>query len=142
MSIVVCTLSLVNTLLAAGIVNAHHQPLERTLDAIWAVESSSGRDTRDGDRGKAIGPAQIHRAYWQDGTRFLGVKWPYADARNPAKARQVVRAYVVRYQRAGKYPATPEMWTRIHNGGPRGPEKAATVAYWHKAQAIMEGGAR
>lgn len=111
---------------------------EQTLDAIRMVESSGGKDRRDGDGGKAIGDYQIHRSYWQDGTRFLGVSWPYADARDPAKARQVVRAYVTRYQKAGGYPAMPESWARIHNGGPRGYEKASTVAYWRRVEARMD----
>jgi hypothetical protein len=131
-------------LYALLIVNLHQTiQLEQTLDAIRLVESSGGRDTRDGDNGRAVGPWQIHRAYWFDGTRFLGVRWPYRDARDPAKARQVVRAYVVHYQRAGGYPATPEVWGMIHNGGPHGPEKAATTGYGRKVLALMqEGGAR
>lgn len=112
--------------------------LERTLDAICMVESSGGRDTRDGDGGKAVGIYQIWRPYWLDGCRFLGVDWPYSDARDPAKARQVVRAYVTGYQRARGYPATPETWARLHQGGPRGPEKASTVAYWRKIRAVMQ----
>jgi len=112
--------------------------LERTLDAICAVESSNGRDRRDGDGGRAIGPYQIHRAYWVDGTLFLGVRWPYSDARDPIKARQVVRAYVQHYQRAGSYPATPETWARLHNGGPSGPDKATSRGYWAKIKAQMD----
>ena len=106
--------------------------LERTLNAICAVESKNGRDTHDGDGGAAIGPYQIHRAYWVDGTLFLGVRWPYSDARDPAKARMVVRAYLEHYQRGSGYPATPETWARLHNGGPDGPRKATTRGYWYK----------
>lgn len=111
--------------------------LERTLDAICAVESSNGKDKRDGDGGAAIGPYQIHRGYWVDGTLFLGVRWPYSDARDPAKARQVVRAYLTHYQRHSGYPATPETWSRLHNGGPNGPGKATTRGYWAKVKAQM-----
>ncbi len=111
--------------------------IERTLDALCMVESSGGRDLRDGDGGRAIGLYQIHRGYWRDGTRILGVSWPYSDARDPVKARQVVRAYVVHYQKAGGYPATPESWARAHNGGPRGPSKASTLAYWAKVRACL-----
>ncbi|MFA6244467.1 MAG: hypothetical protein WC655_26225 [Candidatus Hydrogenedentales bacterium] len=126
-------------LYALLVVNLHPIiELEQTLDAIRLVESSGGRDTRDGDSGRAVGPYQIHRAYWQDGTRFLGVHWPYRDARDPARARQVVRAYVVHYQRAGGYPATPEVWAETHNGGPRGPEKDSTTVYWRKIQEAKE----
>jgi hypothetical protein len=109
-------------------------PLEKTLDAICQVESG-GRDVV-GDGGLAVGPYQIHRAYWQDGTRFLGVTWPYSDARNPDKARRVVRAYLLHYSR--KLPQTPQTWARIHNGGPKGPQKAATIVYWKKVQKAME----
>lgn len=111
----------------------------RSLDAICLAESSGGRDLRDGDGGRAIGPYQIHRAYWVDGTRFLGVDWPYSDARDAVKARRVVRAYVTRYQRAGGYPATAESWARTHNGGPRGPAKAATLRYWLKVRGHLGG---
>ena len=112
--------------------------LERTLDAICAVESQNGRDTRDGDGGAAIGPYQIHRAYWVDGTLFLGVRWPYSDARDPVKARRVVRAYLEHYQAASGYPATPETYARLHNGGPNGPRKATTRGYWAKIKAQMD----
>lgn len=128
-------------LLCLWAVNVHSTPenilLERTLDAICMVESSGGRDTRDGDGGRAIGPYQIHRAYWADGTRFLKVSWPYSDARDPVKARRVVRAYVTQYQRAGGYPPTPEVWARLHNGGPRGPEKTSTLPYWLRVQTFL-----
>ena len=125
-------------LLCLLIVNALPQiQLERTLDAIRAVESSNGRDTRDGDGGLAIGDYQIHRAYWLDGTRFLGVNWPYEDARDEAKARRVVRAYVTTYARVKGYSQTPETWAKLHNGGPRGPEKKATEGYWRKVRAAI-----
>lgn len=111
---------------------AQGDDLERTIDAIRMVESSGGKDKADGDDGRAIGDYQIWKAYWQDGTRFLKVNWPYEDARDPAKARKVVRAYITGYQRAKGYPATPETWARIHNGGPRGPEKKSTLVYLEK----------
>jgi len=118
-------------------VNPTNLTLERTLDAIRHVESSAGKDSQDGDRGRAIGDYQIWRSYWTDGTLFLGVRWPYSDARDPAKARQVVRAYVLHYQRAGGYPATAETWARIHNGGPQGPRKAGTLPYWTRIRKAM-----
>jgi hypothetical protein len=111
--------------------------LERTLDVIRQVESSGGKDKRDGDRRAAIGDYQIHRAYWQDGTRFLGVSWPYSDARDPVKARKVVRAYILHYQKAGGYPATAAVFAAIHNGGPTGPKKRATKVYVAKVRRAM-----
>lgn len=102
--------------------------LERTIDAIRMVESSGLKNPKDGDQGRAIGGWQIHRGYWRDGTQALGVNWPYADARNDERARKVVRAYLLRYAPNG----TPETWARIHNGGPTGHKKKATLIYLAK----------
>lgn len=121
-----------------GIAQGSPDVLEKTINAIRMVESSGGRDTKDGDGGRAIGEFQIHDSYWQDGTRFLKVDWPYSDARDPVKARRIVRAYLLRYQRAGKYPPTPETWAKIHNGGPMGPDKPATKAYWTKVRKHLQ----
>lgn len=111
---------------------------ERTARAICQVESSGGKDKRDGDNGKAIGPFQIHRGYWEDATYFLQVDWPYSDARDMSKARAVVHAYTRHYARRYKLPWTPETIARIHNGGPRGWSKNATLPYWSKVQRAMQ----
>jgi hypothetical protein len=123
-------------LLVISAISADH--LERTLDAIYLVESSGGRDKRDGDGGRAIGPYQVHRAYWQDAMRLLGKEWPYEDARDPVKAREAVRAYVTAYQVALGYPARPETWARLHNGGPTGPQRPSTVVYWYRVRGEMK----
>lgn len=108
--------------------------MEKLLDAIRQVESSGGRDTRDGDGGKAKGPYQIHEAYWADGTKFLGVDWPYGDARDEAKARQVARAYLSHYGNG----LSLEAKARIHNGGPQGHKKESTKGYWYKVKKAMQ----
>ena len=104
--------------------------MDALLDAIRQVESSGGKDKRDGDDGKAIGPYQIHRDYWTDGTKFLGVEWPYELARDEKYARPVVRAYISHYGH-GK---GMEGMARIHNGGPIGWKKESTKAYWIKVK--------
>jgi len=106
--------------------------LETLLDAIALVESGN-RSNAIGDKGRAIGAYQIHRAYWKDGTRLLGVKWGYGDAFDPGKARRVVRAYLRHY---GREKSLIEM-ARIHNGGPRGYKKRATLAYGKKVQSLL-----
>ena len=106
--------------------------IEGLLDAIASVESN-GNARAVGDKGRAIGTYQIHRRYWKDGTRFLGVDWSYDLARDPAKARQVVKAYLLRYGK-GK---TLLQKARIHNGGPRGHRKKATVKYARKIAKIL-----
>ena len=103
------------------------------LDAIAAVESNGNPDAI-GDRGRAMGVYQIHKLYWEDGTRILGVDWSYQEAKDPTKARQVVRAYLLHYGR-GKSLLDK---ARIHNGGPRGYRKQATISYARKVARVME----
>lgn len=98
---------------------------DEILDAIWIVESSGQYDPPAGDGGKAIGPYQIHTAYWRDGTKFLGVKWPYRDARDFNKARAVTYAYL-RHYGAGLAPLEA---ARCHNGGPNGYKYTVTLQY-------------
>ena len=107
--------------------------LERLLDAIAQVESNN-YSRAVGDGGCALGKYQIHKAYWKDGIRILGVKWSYRDASDPQKARQVVRAYLGHYGK-GK---TLIQIARIHNGGPRGYRKKATLSYGRKIRNLLK----
>lgn len=103
--------------------------VDNLLDAMYTVESNRGR-VLVGDEGKAIGPYQIWRAYWQDAVEFdktIGGK--YEDCMNKAYAEKIVRAYWKRYAPKG---ATIEQLARIHNGGPRGHLNANTIKYWNK----------
>jgi len=106
--------------------------IDRLLDAIAVVESRDNPGAM-GDHGRAVGVYQIHRSYWAEGTEILGVTWKYADARDPQKARQVVRAYLCYY---GRGKTLLEM-ARIHNGGPRGHEKPATLTYARKIEQVL-----
>lgn len=108
----------------------------RAVRAMIQVESG-GDPYVVGDGGRAIGPLQIHRAYWIDATRLLGVDWPYSDARNPVKAVVACRAYTSHYAKQYKRPWSPETIARIHNGGPRGWEKPATIRYYRKVRKAM-----
>lgn len=109
--------------------------VDSLLVAIATVES--GNDSRAvGDGGKAIGAYQIHKVYWQDAVDFdktLGGS--YQDCYDPDYARRVVLAYLKRYAPAG---ATAETLARIHNGGPRGYLKKATLKYWTKVQKELQ----
>jgi hypothetical protein len=111
--------------------------IDRLLDAIAKVESRSDPNAV-GDHGRAIGVYQIHRRYWQDGTRILGKDWPYEDAADPVKARQVVRAYLCHY---GRDMNLIDM-ARIHNGGPSGHKKQSTQDYARKIEAILDNDAQ
>lgn len=129
----ICTLVLVLGLIVDSPRAVTTEPLDRLLDAIAQVET--GNDRRAvGDGGRAIGAYQIHRAYWEDGTRFLGVDWDYEQAFDPKKSRKVVRAYLLYY---GKSRSLLQL-ARIHNGGPKGHEKQATLPYARKIQKHLE----
>ena len=101
------------------------------LNAIRQVESG-GNDNAIGDGGKAIGPYQIHRVYWEDAVEYdKSLGGTYQDCYNPDYARRVVIAYLTRYAPKN---ATAEDLARVHNGGPKGYKKSATTKYWSKVK--------
>jgi len=110
------------------------------LIPLLVIIESHGNPNAVGDNGKGIGILQIHRDCWADGTGELGVNWPYKDAKDPEKAREVCRAYLIRFGRhyekqTGKS-VDMETLARIWNGGPRGYQKEATKKYWAKVSQI------
>jgi hypothetical protein len=116
--------------LGCGSVGSRRRPQRHraiVLDAIARIESH-GNPNAVGDGGRALGVYQIHCVYWKDGTQLLGVDWPHRDAADPNKARRVVKAYLLHY---GRGKSLLEM-ARIHNGGPRGDKKKATLPYARK----------
>lgn len=131
LSTIVISLSLNLAVAIAG--PSDTDQINALLDAIAHVESN-GNAHAVGDRGRALGTYQIHKYYWRDGTRFLGVDWSYDQAKDPAKARAVVRAYLLHYGR-GK---TLLQMARIHNGGPRGYRKKATLQYARKIAKVLD----
>jgi hypothetical protein len=109
---------------------------EAFLEALWEVEASGSLTPPDGDDGKAIGPYQIHLAYWQDAVAKVG-SGVYQDCRDKMYAEKIISAYMGRY--------CPQAWeegdwatiARTHNGGPRGPLKTSTKKYWKKVKAQL-----
>jgi hypothetical protein len=114
---------------------AGEDQIDRLLDAIAKIESRNDA-AAVGDAGRATGVYQIHRSYWADATRILGVDWGYEDARDPVRARQVVRAYLCHY---GSGRTLLEL-ARIHNGGPRGCERTSTLSYARKIEQVLQNG--
>ena len=109
------------------------------LDAIERVETGGHRDPANavGDGGKALGPMQIHRVYWQDAVQFdpslVANGETYQSVRDRTYARRVVMAYWSRYAKSWD----SETLARIHNGGPKGHVKRATLGYWAKVKAKL-----
>lgn len=107
------------------------------LDAILQVESG-GDDDATGDNGNALGGYQIWRVYWQDATEWcteLGGE--YEQVRSRAYAERVVVAYWHRYCRQALRDGDLEVLARVHNGGPKGATKPATLKYWVKVKAQL-----
>lgn len=112
---------------------------EALLDALIQVESN-GNDDAVGDNGNAIGCLQIWKIYWQDATEFSKIGGSYKDCFNRDYAKKVVNAYMIRYAKEAwtcpsKFDA--EKVSRIHNGGPRGYKKKATLKYWEKVKRVL-----
>lgn len=109
------------------------------LDAIEHVETGSCADPANavGDGGKALGPLQIHRVYWLDAIEhdpsLIANGETYQSVRCRIYARRVVMAYWSRYAKSWD----PETLSRIHNGGPKGHRKAATLGYWSKVKSRL-----
>jgi len=111
--------------------------LRPLLDAIRQVESNNNDDAT-GDDGNAIGAYQIWRSYWQDATDWCTtLEGDYESVRVRVYAERIVVAYWHRYARQAIRDGDYETLARIHNGGPRGAKKQATVGYWKRVEEAL-----
>lgn len=102
--------------------------------ALWRVESGGRHGAVLGDNGRSRGPLQISWAYWQDACLLdpHAHLFFYEDVDNIWYAVHVAKYYFKRW--------APEAWeardwetlARVHNGGPHGATKEATIAYADK----------
>ena len=98
---------------------AYSAPCEAFWGALHTVESGGGLGPIKGDFSaktgfQALGPLQIHRAYWQD-SRVPG---RYEDCADLAYSRRVVTAYLQRYAPKAWAAGDCDALARVHNGGP------------------------
>lgn len=105
---------------------------EDFLARLAAVESGANDAAINFAEG-AYGRYQVREPYLADANAALGTSYTLAEMHDPRKAAAVVRAYLLRYgaafeRRVGRE-ATDEDLARIHNGGPRGAERDATLGY-------------
>ena len=122
------------SILLALCATAQAAPPDSFFRALHIVETSGRTGAIIGDNGRALGPLQIHRGYHAD-ARIGG---DYARCSDLDYSRRVVSAYLQRY--------APQAWAagdvttlaRIHNGGPRGASKQATVAYGAKVARLTK----
>lgn len=107
------------------------------LDAIAKVESNNN-DKAIGDKGKAIGRYQIWEIYWKDALTYAPkIEGTYQDCRTKDYAERVLIAYMMRYARKALQDNDLQTLARIHNGGPKGAEKDATLPYWEKVSKAL-----
>lgn len=103
---------------------------EKFIKAIHQVETSGRVGPIKGDGGKALGPLQIHFAYWKDS----GVKGNYSQCADLEYSKRVMRAYLNRYAPKAVHNNDFQTLSRIHNGGPMGYKNKSTIQYWNKVK--------
>ena len=111
----------------------------RLLDAMCEVESNCD-PTKVGEANE-IGWYQILPDFWTDALEHdPSIGGVYEDvAKDKEYAEKVILAYWDRYaiiNRLGRTPTNEDL-SRIHNGGPNGYKKNATVKYWNKVKVIL-----
>lgn len=112
----------------------------KLLDAIAVVESGNKADAV-GDGGKSVGAYQIGKLYVDDVNAIYGTDYKYSDRTDPKLSREITLKYLTHYgkvyTRKTKKQPTAEVYARIHNGGPNGWKKPATIKYWRKVQNVL-----
>jgi hypothetical protein len=119
-------------LLLALAVSAHAAPPDSFFRALHIVETSGRHGPIVGDQGRSLGPLQIMRAYHSD-SRVPGAYEQVADL---AYSKRVASAYLQRYAPEAWARGDVEVLARVHNGGPRGASKPATLGYGRKVSAL------
>lgn len=106
------------------------------LDAIRIVETGAEDQPEKavGDGGRSIGPYQISRKYFMDS----GLRGDWSQCRDRKFSESVMLAYWKRHCPDALRARDYETMARIHNGGPNGHTKSATLAYWRMVQEILK----
>jgi hypothetical protein len=122
------------TILLALAVTTQAAPPASFFRALHIVETSGRTGPILGDGGKALGPLQIHRAYHADAR----VGGDYSRCADLDYSKRVVSAYLQRYAPAAWAAGDVSTLARVHNGGPRGASKPATVNYAAKVTRLAK----
>ena len=121
-------------LFTALVITAHAAPPANFFAALHTVETGGALGAIKGDKGKALGPLQIHRAYHAD-SRVGG---DYARCADLEYSKRVVTSYLKRYAPAAWESGDVATLARIHNGGPKGSIKPATKPYAAKVLRVLK----
>lgn len=123
-------------LFTLAVITSHAAPPANFFAALHTVETGGALGAIKGDKGKALGPLQIHRAYWQDSR--VGNGGDYSRCADLEYSKKVVTAYLKRYAPAAWESGDVATLARIHNGGPRGHIKPATKSYSQKVLRVLK----
>lgn len=105
----------------------------RFVRAVHMVESGGRIGRIVGDGGRALGPFQIHKSYWQDAVNSnKSIGGRYEDCADYKYSLKVISAYLNKYAPKEVETNKFETLARIHNGGPRGNSNKNTLGYWNK----------
>lgn len=100
--------------------------------ALHKQEASGILKPKDGDGGKAIGPLQIHWAYWKDAKDFAKLPGTYQDCRDLEYAKRVVTAYMNRHAKQAVRDRDFSFMARLHNEGPSRHNSPKAWRYWEQ----------
>ena len=104
----------------------HAAPPESFWRAMHQVETNGKTGWIWGDNRRSLGPLQISRAYFRDSK----VPGSWGKCTNLAYSKRVATAYLKRYAPRAWAAGDCQTLAIIHNGGPKGHKKRATVGYW------------
>jgi hypothetical protein len=121
-------------LFTLAVITAHAAPPPSFFAALHQVETGGALGGIKGDKGKALGPLQIHRAYHAD-SRVGG---DYSRCADLEYSKRVVTSYLKRYAPAAWESGDVATLARIHNGGPKGNIKPATKSYSQKVLRVLK----
>ena len=109
------------------------------VHALHMVESGGRVGKIVGDNGRALGPLQIHKSYWQDAVTFdKTIGGSYEDCTKLDYSIKIVTAYLNRYAQNAILSHDNKKLARIHNGGLKGNNKEATIEYWNKVNKYLK----
>ena len=118
-------------------------PPEKFWSALHQIETGGALGAINGDyvnsQPRALGPYQIHRAYFKDSK----IKGEYSQCADLAFSRKVVSAYLQRYAPKAWAAGDCNVLFRTHNGGPAatkavGQKKKNLDRYSAKALGLMQ----
>lgn len=121
-------------ILALSCVTASGELPARFVRAVNMTETSGRTGAIVGDNGKALGPLQIHRAYWYDS----GMKGSYSQCADLNYSSKVMESYLRRFCASAVASNDFETMAKVHNGGPNGARLKATESYWRKVKGFLK----